>query len=64
MQVFTTYHEKDTTRIRYHVYGEERKLTKNIIGYNANSLHFYCSGDVMPCGKDTLVVNEKPFDQK
>ena len=40
------------------------KLTKNIIGYDANSLHLYCSGDVMPCGADTLVMNEKPFDQQ
>ena len=35
-----------------------------IMGYDANSLYLYCSGDVMPCGKDTLVVNKKPFDQK
>ena len=34
------------------------------IGYDANALHLYSSGDVMPCGKDTLVVNKKPFDQK
>ena len=24
--------------------------------------YLYCSGDIMPCGKGTLVVNEKPFD--
>ena len=35
-----------------------------IIGYDANSLYLYCSGDVMPCGKDSLVVNKKPFNQK
>ena len=23
-----------------------------------------CSGGVMPCGKDTLLVNEKPSNQK
>ena len=63
-QVFTRYHEKDITRIRSHVYGEKSKLTKGVIGYDANSLYLYCSGDVMPCGKDTLVVNKKPFDQK
>ena len=34
------------------------------IGYDANALHLYSSGDVMPCGKDTLAVNKKPFDQK
>ena len=63
-QVFTVYHEKDITRIRSHVYGEKGKLARGIIGYDANSLYFYCSGDVMPCGKDTLVVNKKSFDQK
>ena len=65
-QVFTRYHEKDITRIRPHVYGEKSKLTKGVIGYDANALYLYCSGDVMPCGKDTLVVvvNKKSFDQK
>ena len=47
-----------------HVYGEKSKLTRGIIGYDANSLYLYCLGDVMPCGKDTLVVNKKPFDLK
>ena len=63
-QVFTRYHEKDITRIRSHVYGKKSKLTKGVIEYDANALYLYCSGDVMPCGKDTLVVNKKPFDQK
>ena len=63
-QVFTMYHEKDITRIISHVYGEESKLTKEVIGYDASALYLYCSGDVMPCGKDTLVVNKKLFDQK
>ena len=39
-------------------------MTRGIIGYDANSLYLYCLGDVMPCGKDTLVVNKKPFDLK
>ena len=30
----------------------------------ANVLYLHYSSDVMPCGKDTLVVNKKPFDQK
>ena len=63
-QVFARDHEKDITRIRCHVYGERSKLTKVVIGYDANGLYLYCSGDVMPCGNDTLVVNKKPFDQK
>ena len=63
-QVFTRYHEKDITRIKSQVYGAKSNLTKGVIGCDANALHLYCSGDVMPCGKDTLVVNKKPFGQK
>ena len=64
VQVFTRSHEKDITSIRSHEYGKKSKLTKSVIGYDTNSLYRYCSGDVMPCGKETLVVNNKPFDQK
>ena len=60
----TRYHEKDITRIRSQVYGEKSKLTRGIIGCDTNSLYLYYSGDVMPCGKKTQVVNKKPFDQK
>ena len=63
-QVFTRYHEKDITCIRSHVYGEKSNLTKGVTGYDANALCLYCSGDVMPCGKDKLVVNKKLFDKK
>ena len=63
-QVSTRYHEKNITRIRSHVYGERSKLRKGIISYDANALYLYSSGDVMPCGKDMLVVNKKPYDQK
>ena len=63
-EVFARYLEKDVTRIRSHVYEEKSKLARGIIRYDANSLYLYCSGDAMPCGKDTLVVNKKPFDQK
>ena len=63
-QVFTRYHEKDITRIRSPVNGEKNKLTKGVIVYDTNGLYLCCSGDVTHCGKDTLVVNKKPFDQK
>ena len=63
-QVFTRYHEKDITRIRFHVYGGKSKLIKVVIDYDANGLYLYCSGNVMPCGKEALVVNRKPYDQK
>ena len=63
-QVFTRYHEKDITRIRSHVYEGKSKLRRGVIGYDTNALYLYCSGDIMPCGKDTLVVKKKPDDQK
>ena len=63
-QVFTRYHEKDMTCIRSHVYGEKSKLTKGIIGCDKNGLYLYCSSNVMPCGKEILAVNKKPFYQK
>ena len=61
-QVLTRYQEKDIKRIRSHMYGEKSKLTKGVIGYDANALYLYCSGNVMSFDKDTLVVNKKPFD--
>ena len=63
-QVFTSYHKNDFTRIRSHVYGEKTKVTKDVIGYDANALYLYCSDDVIPCGEDTLLLNKEPFDQK
>ena len=60
-QVFTRYHEQNATYIRSHI--EREKLCKKIIGYDANALYLYCSGDVMPCGKDKLTVIEKPYDK-
>ena len=46
------------------MYGEKRKLIKVVIGYDANGLYLHCSGNVMPCGKETLAVNKKPYDKK
>ena len=50
-QVFTRYREKDITRIRSQVHEEKNKLTKGVIGYDANSLYLYCLG--------ALTVNKK-----
>ena len=46
------YHEKDTTCIRSHVH---------VKGYNAN---LYSSNDVMPCGKDSLVIRSHLIKRK
>lgn len=69
VHLFTRHLDKDKiykilSRIRSYAYGKESKLKKNITGFDANTLYLYCSGDVMPFGKDTLVLNEKPFDRK
>ena len=60
-QVFTRYHEKDVTYIRSHI--ERAKKCKKFIGYDANALYLYCSGDVMLCAKDKLTVIKKPYDE-
>ena len=46
------------------MYDEKSKLTRGIIVYDANSLFVFCSRNIMPCSKDRLVVNKKPFHQK
>ena len=61
VEVFTRYHKKNIRRTRTHVYEGKSKLTEGVIGYDANASCLYCY--VMPSGKDTLVVNKKPFDQ-
>ena len=61
-QTFTRYHEKDVTYIRSHI--KREKKCKKIIGFEADALYLYCSGDVMPCGKDKLTTIQKPYDEK
>ena len=46
------------------MYGKEAKDCGGVIGYDANALYLYCSGDQMPCGKETLVVNRRPYEEK
>ena len=43
--VFTRYHEKDITYIRSHMYRRRSTLTKGTMGYDANTLYLYYSGD-------------------
>ena len=42
-------------------YGEESKLAKKILGYDANLLYLYCSGDVIPYGKETACCSRDTF---
>ena len=52
--VFTRYHEVDVTRIRSHRTSEPR-LSKNILGYDANALYLSTMLREMPCGKERVV---------
>ena len=60
---FCRYHEAGKTKIRSHKY-DDAKPCGGVIGYDANALYLYCSGSEMPCGKDTLVVNRRPYEEK
>ena len=53
--------EEDITRIRSHAYGEKSKLTKSFIGYNANALYLYCSGDQKRIAKFSKDVLKEKF---
>ena len=63
-QVFCRFHEKGVAKIRSHKYADAAKTCESVIGYDANALYLYCSGGEMPCGKEALVVNKKPYDSK
>ena len=62
--VFTRYHNRGKTRIRAHRYGRNGKKCKTILGYDANALYLYCSGQVMPCGKEELIKVASPTSQR
>ena len=57
--VFTRKHEIGETPIRSHKYDLAR-LTKRIVGFNANSLYPSTMLQEMPCGKETVVHYEDP----
>ena len=62
--VFTRYHNRGKTRIRAHRYGRNGKKCKTILGYDTNALYLYCSGQVMPCGKEELIKVASPTSQR
>ena len=61
--VFCRYAEKEVTKIRPHIYGEDAKTCESVVGFDANSLYLYCLGDEMPCGKEEYVEVKNPKDQ-
>ena len=59
--VFSRYAEARVSKIRPHKY-ENPKTCASVIGFDANSLYLYCSGQEMPCSKEEYVEVSWPQD--
>ena len=59
--IFSRYLEVGVSQIRFHKY-RNPKTCASIIGFSANSLYVYCSGQEMLCGKEEYVEVENPQD--
>ena len=51
--VFCRYAEAGVSRIRSHLPGDA-KTCRAVLGFDANSLYLFCSGQEMPCGKEKV----------
>ena len=51
--VFCRYAEAGVSKIRSHI-NNEAKTCRAVLGFDANSLYLYCSGQEMPCGKEKV----------
>ena len=51
--VFCRYAEAGVSQIRSHIY-EDAKTCRAVLGFDANSLYLFCSGQEMPCGKEKV----------
>ena len=60
---FCRYAEVGVSQIRSHKY-PDAKICKLIDGWDANSLYLYCSGQEMPCGKESYVEVSNPRDPR
>ena len=53
--VFCRYAEAGVSQIRSHIYSlADAKTCRAVLGFDANSLYLYCSGQEMPCGKEKV----------
>ena len=43
------------TKIRSYIYGKKGKKCRIVLGYDANALYLYCSGQLMLLGKEKLI---------
>ena len=51
--VFCRHAEAGVSEIRSHIY-EDAKTCLSVLGFDANSLYLFCSGQEMPCGKEKV----------
>ena len=56
---FSRYAEANVSKIRSNIY-PDAKVCKSVVGYDANSLYLYCSGQEMPCGKEKIMPHRGP----
>ena len=61
--VFCRYTEAGKSQIRSHKH-QNPKTCASVIGFDANSLYLYCSGQEMPCGKESYVEVSNPQDYR
>ena len=52
--VFCRHAEAGVSKIRSHIYSEKAKTCRSFLGFDANSLYLFCSGQEMPCGKEKV----------
>ena len=57
--IFCRYVEVGVSQIRSHKYADA-EVCKSIDGWDANSLYLHCSGQEMPCGKESYVEVSNP----
>ena len=51
--VFCRYAEAGVSQIKSHIY-QRAKTCRAVLGFDANSLYLFCSGQEMPCGKEKV----------
>ena len=58
--VFTRKHVAGETKIRSHQYGDDSRLTRRILGYDANSLYPSTMMKEIPCGEGVVTTYANP----
>ena len=63
--VFCRYAEAGVSQIRSHRYSEaDAKTCRAVLGFDANSLYLFCSGQEMPCGKEKVFSERSQRSQR